>query len=101
MSGMERGSFMWFMMAVTQIWISIKLMEEVDEAITTLFGASAAAAFLLALILFRREKREMMLNPLGHLQKEVHDDAIAKQGRGVMGVVGAWIFALVLGSVFL
>ncbi len=101
MSAMERGSFIWFMMAVTQIWISLKLMEEVDAAITTLFGASAAAAFLLALILFRKEKREMMLNPLGHLQKEVHDDAIAKQGRGVMSVIGAWICALVLGSVFL
>ena len=49
----ERGSFLWFMMAVTQIWLSLKLMEQVDGAITTLFGTGAAACFILALVVFR------------------------------------------------
>ena len=83
MAAAERGSFIWFMMAVTQIWLSLKLLEEVDAAITTLFGAGAAACFLLGLVIFRKEQREMLLNPMGHVQKEVHQDQIDKQGKGV------------------
>jgi diaminopimelate epimerase len=101
MAAAERGSFIWFMMAVTQIVLSLKLMEEVDAAITSLFGTGAAACFLLALVVFRKEQREMVLNPMGHLQKEVHQDSIRKQGKGVMWAFGSWILALVLGSVFL
>jgi len=101
MAAAERGSFLWFMMAVTQIWLSIKLWEEVSGAITTLFGTSAAACLLLGVVVFRKEQREMVLNPLGSLQKEVHQDAIDKQGKGVWFGVGMWAFTLVLGSVII
>ena len=97
----ERGSFIWFMMAVTQIWLSLKLLEEVDSAITTLFGTGAAACFLLALVVFRKEQRDMLLNPMGHMQKEVHQDAIDKQGRGVGFGVGMWVVTLIIGSIIL
>ena len=97
----ERGSFLWFMMAVTQIWLSLKLMEEVSGAVTTLFGASAAACVILGLVVFRKEQREMLLNPLGNMSKEVHHDSIEKQNRGVMWTIGLWILALSLGSFFL
>ena len=96
----ERGSFLWFMMAVTQIFLSLKLMEQVDGAITTLFGTSAAACFVLALVVFRKEQREMLLNPLANLQKEVHSDQASKQGKGVLIVITAWIFSLFMGSIF-
>ena len=97
----ERGSFIWFMMAVTQIWLSLKLIEEVDSAITTLFGASAAACFLLALVLFRKEQRDMLLNPLGKMSKEVHQSAIDKQGKGIWVGVILWVSALLLGTIFI
>ena len=58
MAAAERGSFLWFMMGVTQIWLSIKLLEEVDAAITTLFGAGAAACFVLGLVVFRQGQRD-------------------------------------------
>ena len=80
MAATERGSFLWFMMAVTQIWLSLKLMEQVDSAITTLFGTGAAACFILALVVFRQEQRELLLNPMKNLQKEVHPEQMAKQG---------------------
>ena len=66
----ERGSFLWFMMAVTQIWLSLKLMEQVDGAITTLFGTGAAACFILALVVFRQEQRDLLLNPMKNMQKK-------------------------------
>lgn len=97
----ERGSFIWFMMAVTQIWLSIKLWEEVSGAITTLFGTSAAACLFLGLVMFRKEQRDMLLNPMGNMQKEVHQDAIDKQGKGIWFGVILWVFTLVMGSVIL
>ena len=77
------------------------LMEEVSGAITTLFGTSAAACLFLGLVMFRKEQRDMLLNPMGHMQKEVHQDAIDKQGKGIWFGVILWIFALVMGSVIL
>ena len=100
MAAVERGSFLWFMIAVTQIWLSLKLMEEVSSAVTTLFGASAAACFILALIVFRKEQREMLLNPLGKMSKEVHQDAIDKQGKGIWIGIILWISTLLIGTVF-
>ena len=99
MAAAESGSFLWFMMGVTQIWLSIKLLEEVDAAITTLFGAGAAACFVLGLVVFRQEQRELLLNPMKHLQKEVHDDAIAKQGKGIWFGVGMCLVALIIGGI--
>jgi hypothetical protein len=89
------------MMGVTQIWLALKLMEEVEGAITTLFGAGAAACFVLGLVVFRKEQREMLLNPLGNMSKEVHHDSIKKQDIGVMWTIGLWILTLCLGSFFL
>ena len=97
----ERGSFLWFMMAVTQIWLALKLVEEVEGAITTLFGAGAAACFVLGLVVFRKEQREMLLNPLGNMSKEVHHDSIKKQDIGIISTIGLWILTLCLGSFFL
>ncbi|MBA4694230.1 MAG: hypothetical protein DWC06_05235 [Candidatus Poseidoniales archaeon] len=101
MAAAERGSFMWMMIAVTQIWLSIKLLAEAEEAIATLFGGGAAACFVLALIVFRQEQRDLLINPLKDIQREVHQDAINKQGKGVWFGVGLWIFTLVLGSVMI
>ncbi|MAK95983.1 MAG: hypothetical protein VX366_01175 [Candidatus Thermoplasmatota archaeon] len=98
MAAAERGSFMWFMMAVTQIWLSLKLMEQVDTAITTLFGTGAAACFILALVVFRQEQRDMLVNPLKHMEKEVHPDQISKQGKGIWFGVGIWIMTMVIGT---
>ena len=89
------------MMAVTQIWLSMKLIEEVDSAITTLFGASAAACFILALIVFRSEQRNMLLSPMKNLQREVHEDSIKKQGKGIWVGVILWVSALLVGTIFI
>ena len=82
MAAAERGSFLWMMFAITQVFMSIKLVGEVEGWITTLFGGTAAAAFMLAIVIFRQEQRELLLNPL-KLNREVHDDAIQGQGKGV------------------
>ena len=96
----ERGSFLWFMMAVTQIWLSLKLMEQVDGAITTLFGTGAAACFVLGLVLFRQEQRDLLLNPMKNMQKEVHPDQMAKQGKGGGFGIGIWILTILVSSIF-
>jgi hypothetical protein len=96
----ERGSFLWFMMAVTQIWLSLKLMEQVDAAITTLFGTGAAACFILAIVLFRQEQRDLLINPMKNIQREVHPDAISKQGKGIWFGIGIWVLTMFVGTVF-
>lgn len=96
----ERGSFLWFMMAVTQIWLSLKLMEQVDAAITALFGTGAAACFILALVVFRQEQRDLLINPMKNLQREVHADAIRKQGKGLWFGIGIWVLTLFVGTLF-
>ena len=90
----ERGSFLWMMFAVTQVFLSIKLVGEVEGWITTLFGGSAAAAFMLAVVIFRQEQRDLILNPL-KMSREVHEDAIKGQGKGVGFGVGIWIISLI------
>ena len=96
----DRGSFVWFLVSITQIWLSIKLMEDVSGAITTLFGASAAACFILAIVVFKQEQRDLLLNPL-KMQKEVHDDQIAKQGKSGLIAILIWVTAIIAGSIFL
>ncbi|MAR47047.1 MAG: hypothetical protein CMA41_04510 [Euryarchaeota archaeon] len=95
MAAAERGSFLWMMFAITQVFMSIKLVGEVEGWITTLFGGTAAAAFMLAIVIFRQEQRELLLNPL-KLNREVHDDAIQGQGKGVGVGVGLWIISLIV-----
>ena len=94
MAAAERGSFIWMMFAITQVFLSIKLVGEVEGWITTLFGGGAAAAFMLALIIFRQEQRDLLLNPL-KMSREVHDDAIKGQGKGVGFGVGLWVVSLI------
>ena len=93
----ERGSFVWLLMSLTQLWLSLKLMEDVSGAVTTLFGSAAAACFLLFIVVFRKEQRELLMNPM-LLKKEVHDDQITKQNRGVWGVIILWVISIVIGS---
>jgi hypothetical protein len=96
----ERGSFIWFLMAATQIWLSLKLMEEVSTAVTTLFGTGAAACIILGLVVFRSEQRELLLNPMKNLNREVHDEQISKQGKGIWFGVGMWILTIFVGTIF-
>lgn len=98
MAMMERGSFVWFLMAATQTWLSIKLLDDVSGAISTLFGSSAAALFIIGLVVFKQEQRELLLNPLKSVQKEVHDDQQKKQGKAVWMVVGLWALTMITGS---
>ena len=91
----ERGSFLWMMFAVTQIFLSIKLLGEVEGWVTTLFGGTAAAAIMLAIVVFRVEQRELLLNPL-KTSREVHEDQIKKEGKGVGYGVGMWVVSLIV-----
>ena len=90
----ERGSFLWFMLGITQFFLWIKLMGEVEDWVTTLFGGGAAAAIMLGIVVFRTEQRELLLNPL-RLNREVNEDAIKNQGKGVGFGVGMWIISLI------
>ena len=101
MAMMERGSFVWCLMAATQTWLSIKLLDDVSGAITTLFGSSTAALFIIGLVVFKQEQRELLLNPLKTVQKEVHNDQQKKQGKAVWMVVGLWFVTMITGSIAL
>ncbi len=92
---------MWLLFSLTQIWLSVKLLEDVEGWLTLLFGGTGAAALMLAILVFRQEQRDLLLNPLGKVQKEVHPDEIAKQGQGAWIGVLMWIVALVTGSFIL
>ena len=97
----ERGSFMWLLVSITQIWLALKLMEDVEGWLTTLIGASGAACIMVAIVLFRQEQRDLLLNPMKTIQKEVHPEQISKQGKGVWIGVAIWIVAMIFGSVAL
>ena len=94
MAAAERGSFLWFMFGITQFFLSIKLMGEVEGWVTTLFGGGAAAAIMLAIVVFRMEQKELLLNPL-KLNREVNEDAIKNQGKGVGFGVITWVVSLI------
>ena len=47
-------------------------------------------------VLFKQEQRDLLLNPLKDVQKEVHPEEIAKQGRGAWMGVAMWFVAMVL-----
>ena len=87
----ERGSFLWFMVAATQLWLSIIMMEEATQAVATLFGSSAAACFVLGLFVFKREQLDLKLNPLKSASKEVHEDFKKKQGSGLWTILIIWL----------
>ena len=97
----ERGSFLWALVSITQIWLAIKLIGDVESWLTTLLGASGAACVMLALVVFRQEQREMLLNPMKNLQKEVHADQVSKQGRGIWIGVVLWFAAMMFATIAL
>ena len=97
----ERGSFLWALVSITQIWLAIKVIGDVESWLTTLLGASGAACVMLALVVFRQEQRDMLLNPMKNLQKEVHQEQISKQGRGVWLGVVLWLAAMMFGTIAL
>lgn len=97
----ERGSFMWALVSITQIWLAIKLIGDVESWLTTLLGASGAACVMLALVVFKQEQRDMLLNPMKNLQKEVHPEQISKQGRGIWIGVALWLVAMMFGTIAL
>ena len=59
-----------------------------------LFGGGAAAAIMLAIVVFRMEQKELLLNPL-KLNREVNEDAIKNQGKGVGFGVITWVVSLI------
>jgi len=93
----ERGSFIWFLMSATQIWISFVILEEATAAVETLFGAGAAACFVLGLFVFKREQMDIMDNPL-KMEKEVHDDMKKKQGANFWVIIGLWLTVMTASS---
>tara|TARA_B100001250_G_scaffold391515_1_gene392473 strand:- start:1435 stop:1737 length:303 start_codon:yes stop_codon:yes gene_type:complete len=93
----QRGSFMMGLFSITQILMAIKLMGDFESWLTTLLGASGAACVMVAIVLFRQEQRDLLLNPLKEIQREVHPDQIAKQGRGVWYGVIFWAIAMFFG----
>ncbi len=95
----DRGSFLWLLFSITQGWFALKLFQDVEGWVTALFGSSAAAAIMIAIVLFRQEQRDLLLRPVGsNFHKEVHADAIAKQGRHTWIGIVMWIAAIVFGS---
>ena len=97
----ERGSFMWLLVSITQIWLALKLMEDVEGWLTTLIGASGAACIMVAIVLFRQEQRDLLLSPMKTIQKEVHPEQISKQGRGIWIGVALWLAAMMFGTIAL
>ena len=97
----ERGSFLWAIVSITQIWLAIKLIGDVESWLTTLLGASGAACVMLALVVFKQEQRDMLLNPMKKIQKEVHVEQISKQGRGIWIGVVIWLAAMMFGTIAL
>jgi hypothetical protein len=94
----ERGSFMWMLVSITQIWLAIKLMGDLEVWLTTLIGASGAACVMVAIVVFRQEQRDLILNPMKEIQREVHPDQISKQGKGVWIGVTIWFIVMIFGS---
>ena len=91
----DRGSFIWFLMSATQIWISFVILEEATAAVETLFGAGAAACFVLGL--FKREQMNILENPL-RMDKEVHADMQKKQGTSFWLILGLWLAVMTTSS---
>ena len=93
----ERGAFLMGLFSITQILLALKLMGDFESWLTTLLGASGAACVMVAIVLFRQEQRDLLLNPLKDIQREVHPDQISKQGRGVWYGVIFWAIAMFFG----
>ena len=89
------------LLSITQIWLALKLMNDFEGYLSAILGVTGASCVMVAIIIFKQEQRDLLLNPLKQIQKEVHPDQIAKQGKGVwMGVI-IWLAAMIFGSVAL
>jgi len=97
----ERGSFMWGIVSITQIFLAIKLMDDLDSWLTTLIGASGAACVMIAIVVFKEEQRNLLLTPMKKLQKEVHPEQMAKQGKGTWIGIVIWVIAMIFGAITL
>ena len=73
-------------------------MNDFEGYLSTILGATGAACVMVAIILFRQEQRDFLLNPMKQIQKEVHPDQIAKQGKGVWIGVIIWVTAMIFGT---
>ena len=98
MAAAERGSFMWGIVSITQIFLAIKLMDDLDGWLTTLIGASGAACIMIAIVVFKEEQRNLLLTPMKKLQKEVHPEQMAKQGKGTWIGIAMWVIAMIFGA---
>ena len=98
MAAAERGSFMWGIVSITQIFLAVKLMDDLDGWLTTLIGASGAACIMIAIVVFREEQRNLLLTPMKKLQKEVHPEQMAKQGKGTWIGIAIWVIAMIFGA---
>ena len=101
MTAAERGSFMWGIVSITQIFLAIKLMDDLDSWLTTLIGASGAACVMIAIVVFKEEQRNLLLTPMKKLQKEVHPEQMAKQGKGTWIGIAIWVIAMIFGAITL
>ena len=89
------------LLSITQIWLALKLMNDFEGYLSAILGVTGASCVMVAIIIFKQEQRDLLLNPMKQIQKEVHPDQIAKQGKGVwMGVI-IWLAAMIFGSVAL
>jgi hypothetical protein len=101
MAAAERGSFMWGIVSITQIFLAVKLMDDLDGWLTTLIGASGAACIMIAIVVFKEEQRNLLLTPMKKLQKEVHPEQMAKQGKGTWIGIVIWVIAMIFGAITL
>ena len=92
---------MWVLVSITQIWLAIKLMDDLEGWLTTIIGASGAACVMVAIVVFKQEQRDLLLNPMKEIQREVHPDQISKQGKSVWIGVFIWFIVMIFGSVAL
>ncbi|MDP6639942.1 MAG: hypothetical protein QGH90_03955 [Candidatus Poseidoniaceae archaeon] len=95
----ERGSFVWFLMAATQMWITVMILDETTAAVETLFGTSAAACFVLGLFVFKKEQVDLLNNP-NKVSKEVHEDMQKQQGRGFWWIILLWFIVMSASTYF-
>jgi len=89
---------MWGIVSLTQIWLALKLMSEFEGYLSVFLGTTGAAGVMVAMYLFREESREMLLNPLKHMQKEVHPEQQKAQGKGVWTGVFIWFVTIIFGT---
>ena len=94
----ERGSFMWGIVSITQLFLAVKLMDDLNGWLTTLIGASGAASIMIAIVIFRQEQRDLLLHSGRGIEKEVHPEQIAKQGKGAWFGIAIWLAAMIFGA---